>query len=118
MRTQDFDSMSTKSHTPGPWNMDITDERWWITCAGRAYMEAPFLLWVAEVHSTEEDANLIASAPDMRTALEKVDAKCEALQRWILERNQSCDREETIPPEIDNELTEMRADIAKAKGAR
>lgn len=57
-------------------------------------------------------------AGELLAALETVTKKCDALEHWIQERNKNCDPfEETIPPEIENELTEIRT-LAQAKGAR
>lgn len=69
-----------------------------------------------------ESARLAAVNGELVAVLEAIAKKCDALEQWIWERNLSCDPEETIPPEIENELPSMReaarAALARAGGAQ
>ncbi len=89
--------MNTTQHTPGPWYLDAHDEKGWflLSESGPDIMAEPF-------DCADADARLIATAPDLLSALE---GALECLRM-------DSDMEEDFAPEIEK----ARAAIAKAKG--
>ena len=77
------------SHTPGPWNVYALDWRS-VEAMGRV---------VADVRTSDDDARLIAAAPDLLAALEQV----VALAGGVVVREPGL-------------LAECRAAIARARG--
>jgi hypothetical protein len=97
------------SHTPGPWEVwEINDgdsrPEWRVVqvTGGRA---TP---WVASVDG-RGNARLIAAAPDLLAALERM--------RWLLERVEGTEMSaEAMRPVFGHLYSEARATIAKATG--
>jgi hypothetical protein len=92
--------MNTTQHTPGPWYLDAHDEKGWflLSESGPDIMAEPF-------DCADADARLIATAPDLLSALEALHACHRAFsanENWTM---------------LDDEARAMaEAAIAKAKG--
>jgi hypothetical protein len=59
-------------HTPGPWNMFTEDDEGPGKLPGTYTVDGPSLDWIAQGINDEANARLIAAAPDLLAALERL----------------------------------------------
>jgi hypothetical protein len=100
--------MSIRLHTPGPWTVDYTDDNLRIYAGDLLIAEVNGSTEHIEVRSldqetTEANAWLIATAPDLLAALERITARVETLNLFT-ERGQA------------KVVEQARAAISKATG--
>ncbi len=97
-------------HTPGPWRIKQSDSGHWFVVSGGT--GNPIAQTLRKVWRTEDEANarLIAAAPDLLAALEKLAQYADTCELFL---------RETHPGKADalgKRVSCARAAIAKAKG--
>ena len=94
--------MSESKHTPGPWRVGVTSDAGEVDVIAEGGWFVAVACDSAGDGDTEANANLIAAAPDMLEALEKLVSRID----------------ETRGPTADTALAAARAAIKKARGEK
>ena len=92
--TQRSEDASHPSHTPGPWHVEIGPDRLAVRritafdqsrypYVARSVCDLPAREDAEEDAALEADARLIAAAPEMLQALERIDANAAESVEWI-----------------------------------
>lgn len=94
--------MSSATYTPGPWKVSRPNSRakWEVRGPGDTFTGVPHGIWIAG-DITEGNARLIAAAPELLAALEKV-------EDWL----EGCSTIETVRNEVRSAITKATGETA------
>lgn len=97
--------MSGEKHTPGPWTwLDYPSGAKLLVAPSRAVIHAPFPMALEPMTLSEDDARLIAAAPDLLSACQAAIAASEHITAYATDKRMTA------------ALEQIRAAISKAEG--